>query len=282
MRILAIACIVLIFFSFAIIMLLQFGKESFQTSSLTVITLCSLGMICCIVGLVVVTLIRKKSDIREDQLDENQQKYKLIIAASNTGAWEHHSDTQLEWYSKEYFEMLGYDENEFKRKSNSINDVWINLIHPDDKDEALKRFDEYLKGDGSKLYENYFRLKHKNGTWIWIWSRGQTLRKPDGTKSTVTLGTHIDVTERKNLEIALMKLNETLFNYAYLNAHKVRGPLARLLGLIEISRLDKELDYKWCFEQIGVEAGEVDKVLKKITDELSDIEHEEKGRLASA
>jgi PAS domain S-box-containing protein len=220
------------------------------------------GMLGCITVVIVSILIGGKSDLMARQLIENQQKYKLIISASNTGAWEHHADSHVDWHSAEYFKMLGYEEDEFKNNLN-IADVWINLLHPDDRDEAIRKFDQYLKNESAELYENYFRMKHKSGRWIWIWSRGQTLRKPDGTKTPVTVGTHIDVTERKNLEIALLKLNETLFNYAYLNAHKVRGPLARLLGLIEISRLDAELDYKWCFEQIGIEATEVDKVLKR-------------------
>ena len=53
------------------------------------------------------------------------------------------------------------------------------------------------------MYENFFRMLHEDDSWIWIWSRGQTLRNPDGSLSDITVGTHINITERKQHEEAL-------------------------------------------------------------------------------
>ena len=44
--------------------------------------------------------------------------------------------------------------------------------------------------------------------------------------------------------------NEKILKYAYANAHHVRGPVARLLGLIQLSKLETELDYRWFFEKV--------------------------------
>lgn len=187
-----------------------------------------------------------------------------------TGTWEHHEDTGYEWCSPEYYRMLGYSETEFN-PSHNIREIWINLIHPDDRDQAAKRFYDYLHSDTEQVYQNYFRMRHKTGRWVWIWSRGQTLRTASGRKSPVTLGTHIDVTEKENLSIALKDLNARLLTYAHLNAHEVRAPLARLLGLLELNRLDCELDPHWCMKQIAFEASEIDKVLKNITTELNSV-----------
>ncbi len=62
--------------------------------------------------------------------------------------------------------------------------------------------------------------------------------------------------------------NEQLTKYAFTNAHKVRGPLARILGLIMISKLETENDYSFFFNQVKEEAESIDKTLKQINEEL--------------
>ena len=62
--------------------------------------------------------------------------------------------------------------------------------------------------------------------------------------------------------------NEQLIKYAFANAHSVRGPLARILGLIVLARLEKNPDYSSLFEKVKEEADSIDKILKEINQEL--------------
>ena len=62
--------------------------------------------------------------------------------------------------------------------------------------------------------------------------------------------------------------NEILTKYAFTNAHNVRGPLARILGLIMVSRFEKESDYPFFFDKVKDEAESIDKILKQINEEL--------------
>lgn len=71
------------------------------------------------------------------------------------------------------------------------------------------------------------------------------------------------------------KQNEQLINYAFKNAHHVRGPIARILGLFQISDLEKEIDYDWYFQRVKLEAESVDKILQGISEELNAITHHE-------
>ncbi len=64
--------------------------------------------------------------------------------------------------------------------------------------------------------------------------------------------------------------NEQLTKYAFTNAHNVRGPLARILGLIMVSKFEKEGDYPFFFDKVKVEAESIDKILKQINDELDE------------
>jgi PAS domain S-box-containing protein len=234
---------------------------------------CAIGIVFCLLLAYVAIRTRKERDYAEDAINENKERYRSIIASSNTGAWEYHSDSKYLWCSPEYFELIGYSEKTFLETHKlTVEDAWINLLHPDDKTRAREHFANYMASGSSGLYENYFRLRHKDGGWVWIWSRGQTLRNHDGTRSNITLGTHIDITEKKNLEIELIKLNKKLLKYAHLNAHEVQGPVARLLGLIEISKLTNDADYPWFFEKVKKEGYDIDRILKLITKELDEIE----------
>ena len=64
------------------------------------------------------------------------------------------------------------------------------------------------------------------------------------------------------------KQNEQLIRYAFSNAHHLRGPVARLLGLIQISKLDTELGYEILFDKIKAQTEEIDQVVRRINREL--------------
>ncbi|HSY62692.1 MAG TPA: hypothetical protein VK796_12495 [Cytophaga sp.] len=64
--------------------------------------------------------------------------------------------------------------------------------------------------------------------------------------------------------------NEYLVKYAFTNAHHVRGPLARILGLLQLAKLEGETDYPFLFNKIEEEAKEIDAVLRTINKELEE------------
>lgn len=66
--------------------------------------------------------------------------------------------------------------------------------------------------------------------------------------------------------------NQKLIEYAYFNAHKVRGPLARVLGLVMLTENEQSLEtMKDLHKKIHISALELDEVVKEINQKL-DIE----------
>lgn len=203
----------------------------------------------------------------------SEDRYRSIIAISDMGAWEYDSETGKLWCSPEYFHMLGYNEQTFlKKHPMTIDAAWINRLHPEDRRAAIQKFVGFSSETGGSLYENTFRLRHRKGTWIWILSRSKALTNGDGTRSKVMLGSHIDITEKIATQIELHKRNQKLVNFAFSNAHHVRGPVARMLGLVELVKIDKETDRQWYVETISDEVKELDKITKSIARELDEIE----------
>jgi len=72
--------------------------------------------------------------------------------------------------------------------------------------------------------------------------------------------------EVRTLEI--QKQNDMLVKFAYTNAHHVRRPVARVLGLIQLSKMKTNLDYPWFFEKVEQETKEIDLIVKRIATEL--------------
>ncbi len=160
----------------------------------------------------------------EDVLKESWERYKSIITVSNTGAWEYNRKTGYLWCSPEYFKMLGRIQSDYTMDGRpNLKETWNDLMHPGDDEKAAKRFKDYLASGSPGMYENSFRMLHKDGHWVWIWSRGQTLKKPDGSLTDITVGTHIDITEHKKTEQQLLHLSRhdsltSLYNRYYFEA----------------------------------------------------------------
>jgi signal transduction histidine kinase len=63
--------------------------------------------------------------------------------------------------------------------------------------------------------------------------------------------------------------NETLIKYSYTNAHNLRGPIARLLGLAYVYKLDPSLESDFIINKMVDQAKEIDSVVKQINHELT-------------
>jgi len=144
------------------------------------------------------------SDVQEPgAIFENLEKYKAFISGSDTGAWEYFSETGYLWCNDIYFSLLGRDINDYDQSGNAnLKTVWTDFLHPDDLLQATATFEAYLQNPGG-MYESYFRMKHKDDSWIWIWARGRLFKSGNDASHPVIIGTHIDITKHKNAEEAI-------------------------------------------------------------------------------
>jgi PAS domain S-box-containing protein len=108
--------------------------------------------------------------------------------------WDWNLETNAVVYSPRWKQMLGYAEDEIEPHVSA----WERLVHPDDvarADEANEKV-----GRGERTYEAEFRLRHKDGHYVHVLSRGFPLRREAGGPVIRIVGTHFDLTERKRTE----------------------------------------------------------------------------------
>ncbi len=140
----------------------------------------------------------------EEKLIASEQRYELATEAADLGIWDYVVGSGKTFYSKKWKSILGYYPDEFP----DVNSVWEELLHPEDKDRMIRFINNFMNSD-LRVYEAEFRLKHKNGHYVWIKSRTTALRDEFG-KVIRMLGTHRDITEEKKSESELKKLHQAI------------------------------------------------------------------------
>jgi PAS domain S-box-containing protein len=132
----------------------------------------------------------------ENALRESEERLTLAFTGAQEGVWDWNLETGAVVYSPRWKQMLGYDADSEEIEPHVR--AWERLLHPDDKALA-DRLNESVKR-GARTYEGEFRLKHKNGHYIHVLSRGFPVRRVPGGPAVRIVGTHFDLTERQKAE----------------------------------------------------------------------------------
>ena len=142
---------------------------------------------------------------------ENQKRLEKLIETTEDGFWDWNLHTNSIYYSDRWKAMLGYEPNEI----GTTLTEWSNRVHPDDLEIALKAHKEYFEGKTAN-YECLIRMRHKDGSWKWILTRG-TMPDYDQDAPSSIIGTHTDVTPIKLAEEQLKITEQNL--KTILNGH---------------------------------------------------------------
>jgi PAS domain S-box-containing protein len=130
----------------------------------------------------------------EAALRESEERLRLAFAGAQEGVWDWNLETGAVVYSPRWKQMLGYDEDEIEPHVRE----WERLLHPDDM-AAARALNESVQR-GAPNYEGEFRLRHKDGRYIHVLSRGFPIRREPGGRVVRIVGTHFDLTERHRRE----------------------------------------------------------------------------------
>lgn len=129
-----------------------------------------------------------------------------IIEGTNVGTWEWNVETGEIRLNDRWANQVGYELNEL---APITIHTWDELTHPDDLQEAKMCMQRHFQNE-IPYYECETRLKHKNGSWIWVLTRGRIASFTPLNQPEWVSGTQMDITERKNAETELQRSTQLL------------------------------------------------------------------------
>ncbi|HAJ25694.1 MAG TPA: hypothetical protein DCG53_00340 [Syntrophus sp. (in: bacteria)] len=159
----------------------------------------------------------------ENALKEERQRLANIIKGTNIGTWEWNVQTGETIFNDRWAEIIGYTLDEISPIS---IETWMKFTHPDDLEISGKLLEKHFHGE-IDYYEFESRMKHKDGSWVWVLDRGQVATWTEDEKPLMMMGTHQDITFQKRTEERLLK-SEEKFSKAFKMA-----PLLMTISSIE-------------------------------------------------
>ena len=137
----------------------------------------------------------------QEKLRASEERLALALDSGSDGLWDCDLRARRTWMSDRYQTMLGYQPGEL----GDGPETWVNLLHPDDLSGVLDLLRTHLEGR-SPAFESEYRLRRKDGSWAWVLSRGKVVARDTAGEPLRMVGTHIDITERKEVQARIAHL----------------------------------------------------------------------------
>ena len=124
-------------------------------------------------------------------LRRSEERYAVAVQATNDGIWDWDLVGESMHFSDRWKALLGYAD----AFASDRPDAWFDLVHSDDVGRLRREINQHLSGT-SPHFENEHRIRHADGGWRWVLTRGLTTRDADGRPRRIT-GSLSDITDRR-------------------------------------------------------------------------------------
>ena len=129
--------------------------------------------------------------LQEESLRESEERYALAAQGANDGLWDWNPVTRGLYLSSRWKEMLGYADAEIQPDL----EEWFSRIHPGDR-ERVKSEIIGRKSDAERIFASEYRIRRKEGGYMWVLCRGIVVRDPSGRIIRMA-GSQSDITQGK-------------------------------------------------------------------------------------
>lgn len=182
--------------------------------------------------------------VLDKSLKEKEESLELALDGSKLGYYDLNLITGAISTNSTCYEILGYE------KVDVIQDRkwWRELIHPEDVEISNKVWIDYINGL-KNIYQVEVRMRCKDGSYKWILDKCKLFEVSNDGVPIRVVGTHMDITQRRTYEDAIIKAKEAAeesntlkSNFLTNMSHELRTPLTGILGFSELllSELENE------------------------------------------
>jgi PAS domain S-box-containing protein len=208
----------------------------------------------------------------EMALRASEERFRLAMDATSDGLWDWDLAQGRVYFSPGYFRIIGFEPGDLP----DALQTWSDLLHPEDRDRALAATEACVSGQ-TQILSTEFRLRTKGDAWRWILSRGRATERDDSGRAVRMIGTHIDITDRKNTEAALAEAMRRKDEFLAMLGHELRNPLAPICNAAYVLKKIGSQDPRAQRAQEMIERQATH--LSRLVDDLLDVSRIARGKV---
>ena len=184
----------------------------------------------------------------EYALLKSEEKYKNLISEIPDVVWSSNQAGETNYISPNVEKIYGYSPKEIYEAKGKL---FLGRIHPDDVENVKKLYT--LLFTEKKIFDVEYRIKSKDGKWIWLHDRAAYVYEEKGIQ--FATGIFSDITEKKSAEKALKdsEEKERIFREKLTLLHEVSTLLSNCSAENELWKSAVELGKnKLGFDRLGI------------------------------
>jgi PAS domain S-box-containing protein len=181
-------------------------------------------------------ITRERLTVQDLALSE--ERWKFALEGAGDGVWDWDMPSGCMYYSTRWKQMLGYEDHEIT----DTPEEYFLRVHPEDRDAVAHSTMRFVT-EGVGVQQVEFRLRHRQGHYLHILSRGKVVSHSRNGKPLRVVGTHSDISVLKQAEQAERQrefaeaASAAKSEFLSRMSHEIRTPLNAITGFAQLMRL---------------------------------------------
>lgn len=162
-----------------------------------------------------------------EQLDASNKRLELAMKTSGIGIWEWDLNSNKVSCDAAWSSMMGFLK---PIPEMNVSRIYA-MVHVDDVHRLKNALDDYINGSAKQFHE-LVRMRNLNGSLRYILNRGAIYKYNSDGEATHFIGSHTDITEQKETELAALAALGARNHFFARVSHEIRTPMHGILGIL--------------------------------------------------